>query len=85
MAPKSHQSRGQRAPNAAHALARSVSCWISSCSPSGSLSLPCRSATPLSAIACEETVMTFDYSLAAIVTVALMIYLTYALIKPERF
>jgi K+-transporting ATPase KdpF subunit len=29
--------------------------------------------------------MTFDYSLAAIVTVALMIYLTYALIKPERF
>jgi K+-transporting ATPase KdpF subunit len=39
----------------------------------------------LSAIACEEAVMTFDYSLAAIVTVALMIYLTYALIKPERF
>ncbi len=29
--------------------------------------------------------MTFDYSLAAIVTVGLMIYLTYALLKPERF
>jgi len=29
--------------------------------------------------------MTFDYSLAAIVTVGLMIYLAYALIKPERF
>jgi len=29
--------------------------------------------------------MIFDYSLAAIVTVGLMIYLTYALLKPERF
>jgi K+-transporting ATPase KdpF subunit len=29
--------------------------------------------------------MTFDYSLAAIVTVGLMIYLAYALVKPERF
>ena len=29
--------------------------------------------------------MTFDYSLAAIVTAGLMIYLTYALLKPERF
>jgi K+-transporting ATPase KdpF subunit len=29
--------------------------------------------------------MTFDYTLAALVTFALMIYLTYALIKPERF
>jgi K+-transporting ATPase KdpF subunit len=29
--------------------------------------------------------MTFDYSLAAVVTVGLMIYLTYALLKPERF
>jgi K+-transporting ATPase KdpF subunit len=28
--------------------------------------------------------MTFDYSLAAIVTVGLMIYLIYALLKPER-
>jgi len=29
--------------------------------------------------------MIFDYSLAALVTVALKIYLTYALLKPERF
>jgi K+-transporting ATPase KdpF subunit len=29
--------------------------------------------------------MIFDYSLAALVTVGLMIYLTYALLKPQRF
>ena len=29
--------------------------------------------------------MTFDYSLAAAVTAALLIYLTYALLRPERF
>jgi K+-transporting ATPase KdpF subunit len=29
--------------------------------------------------------MIFDYSLAALVTLGLMIYLTYALLKPERF
>lgn len=29
--------------------------------------------------------MTFDYSIAAIVTAGLMIYLTYALLRPERF
>ena len=29
--------------------------------------------------------MLFDYSLAALVTVGIMIYLTYALLKPERF
>jgi K+-transporting ATPase KdpF subunit len=29
--------------------------------------------------------MIFDYSLAGIVTVGLMIYLTYALLRPERF
>ncbi len=29
--------------------------------------------------------MTFDYTLAALVTLGLMIYLTYALLKPERF
>jgi K+-transporting ATPase KdpF subunit len=29
--------------------------------------------------------MTFDFSLAAIVTVGLLIYLTYALLRPERF
>ena len=29
--------------------------------------------------------MIFDYSLAAIVTVGLLAYLTYALLRPERF
>ena len=29
--------------------------------------------------------MTFDYTLAALVTFALLIYLTYALLRPERF
>jgi K+-transporting ATPase KdpF subunit len=29
--------------------------------------------------------MIFDYSLAALVTVGLMFYLTYALLKPEQF
>ncbi len=29
--------------------------------------------------------MPFDYSLAALVTAGLMIYLTYALLRPERF
>jgi K+-transporting ATPase KdpF subunit len=29
--------------------------------------------------------MIFDYSLAALVTMGLMIYLTYALLRPERF
>jgi K+-transporting ATPase KdpF subunit len=29
--------------------------------------------------------MIFDYSLAGLVTVGLMIYLVYALLKPERF
>lgn len=29
--------------------------------------------------------MSFDYTLAAFVTVGLLIYLTYALLRPERF
>ncbi|MBZ0148188.1 MAG: K(+)-transporting ATPase subunit F [Pseudorhodoplanes sp.] len=29
--------------------------------------------------------MILDYSLASLVTVVLMIYLTYALLRPERF
>jgi K+-transporting ATPase KdpF subunit len=29
--------------------------------------------------------MIFDYSLAALVTVGLMIYLAYALLRPEQF
>lgn len=33
----------------------------------------------------EEAVMIFDYALAGVVTVALLIYLTYALLRPDRF
>ena len=33
----------------------------------------------------KEATMTFDYSLAALVTVGLLIYLTYALLRPEQF
>jgi K+-transporting ATPase KdpF subunit len=29
--------------------------------------------------------MTFDYSLAGLVSLGLLIYLTYALLRPERF
>ncbi|MDR3421815.1 MAG: K(+)-transporting ATPase subunit F [Xanthobacteraceae bacterium] len=29
--------------------------------------------------------MMFDYSLAGLVTLGLLVYLTYALLKPERF
>ena len=29
--------------------------------------------------------MIFDYTLAGLVTVGLMVYLTYALLRPERF
>ena len=29
--------------------------------------------------------MIFDYALAGVVTAALLIYLTYALLRPERF
>ncbi len=29
--------------------------------------------------------MIFDYSLAALVTLGLLVYLTYALLNPERF
>jgi len=29
--------------------------------------------------------MIFDYSLAGVVTAALLVYLVYALLKPERF
>jgi len=29
--------------------------------------------------------MSIDYSLAAFVTVGLLVYLTYALLRPERF
>jgi len=39
----------------------------------------------LRAITFEGFVMIFDYSLAGLVTAGLLVYLTYALLRPERF
>jgi K+-transporting ATPase KdpF subunit len=35
--------------------------------------------------ALEENTMIFDYSLAGLVSAGLLVYLTYALLRPERF
>ena len=40
---------------------------------------------PSSAIDFEGNAMTIDYSLAGLVTAGLLFYLTYALLRPERF
>ena len=40
---------------------------------------------PSPAIACEGAAMILDYTLGGIVTVGLLVYLVYALIRPERF
>jgi K+-transporting ATPase KdpF subunit len=40
----------------------------------------------MSAISSKEIfAMVYDYSLAALVTAGLLVYLTYALLRPERF
>jgi K+-transporting ATPase KdpF subunit len=39
----------------------------------------------MAANGCEEVAMIFDYSLAGLVSVGLLVYLTYALLRPERF
>jgi K+-transporting ATPase KdpF subunit len=56
------------------------SCWRSPSSFSRF-----RSATSTAAIGFEETAMTFDYTLASLVTAGLLFYLVYALLKPELF
>jgi K+-transporting ATPase KdpF subunit len=37
------------------------------------------------ATACEGPLMIFDYALGGIVTVGLLVYLVFALVRPERF
>jgi K+-transporting ATPase KdpF subunit len=37
------------------------------------------------AMCCRGDAMIFDYSLAGLVTLGLLVYLTYALLKPEQF
>jgi len=39
----------------------------------------------LAATVFEERPMLIDYVLGGVVTVALLVYLTYALLRPERF
>jgi K+-transporting ATPase ATPase F chain len=39
----------------------------------------------MAAIGCEEIVMPIDYLLAGAVTLGLLEYLVYALLRPERF
>jgi K+-transporting ATPase KdpF subunit len=34
---------------------------------------------------CEGLAMVFDYALAGIVTLGILVYLTVALVRPERF
>jgi len=52
---------------------------------SASRSSRCRSATRSPATGFEEASMSLDHSLAGLVTAGLLIYLTYALLRPERF
>ena len=40
---------------------------------------------PMPASDCRERAMMFDYSLAGLVSLGLLVYLTYALLRPERF
>ena len=37
------------------------------------------------ATVCEVGAMTIDYAMGAIVTIGLLVYLVYALIRPEKF
>jgi K+-transporting ATPase KdpF subunit len=37
------------------------------------------------ATGCEEAIMLFEYILGGAVTLGLLIYLVYALLRPERF
>jgi K+-transporting ATPase KdpF subunit len=72
-------------PTATLVFARSDTCWIWSCLPPGWASLPSPSFMPLAATVSEERAMLIDYVLGGVVTVALLVYLTYALLRPEQF
>jgi K+-transporting ATPase KdpF subunit len=45
----------------------------------------CARFTRSPAIICEERAMILDYVLGSIVSIGLLVYLIYALIRPERF
>ena len=40
---------------------------------------------PLPAITSEDTDMVIEYALGGIVTIGLLVYLVFALVRPERF
>jgi K+-transporting ATPase KdpF subunit len=47
--------------------------------------LPSRFFTPSRAKGCEELAVTLDYALGALVTLGILFYLVFALLRPERF
>ena len=67
-------------------LRRSKACWTWSYSPVASASSSFRSPTLTVAIASKERApMLIEYVLGGVVTAALLVYLTYALLRPEKF
>jgi K+-transporting ATPase KdpF subunit len=68
-----------------HRANREASCSTCFSLPSVLVFWARRCFTPLPATGCENHAMTLDYALGAIVTVGLLFYLAYALIRPERF
>jgi len=52
---------------------------------SGSRFAAFSSREPVLENALEEVIMIFDYTLAGLVSAGLLFYLTYALLRPERF
>jgi len=76
----------KRTVRAARILAHwNIPCSTFSCLPSPPACSPPASATPTPANGCEGETMIFDYSLAGLVSLGLLFYLTYALLRPERF
>lgn len=63
----------------------SVSCWISSTLSVAASSSRSPSSTRPPATAFKEQIMIVDYILGGAVTLGLLVYLAYALIRPERF
>lgn len=63
-----------------------LSCWTFSCWPSASACLWRALVTPMPVNGFKgRATMIFDYSLAGLVSIGLLFYLTYALLRPERF
>ena len=61
------------------------SCWTSSTCSWGPRSLVPACSTPMPATICEDTAMVIDYLLGGVVTIGLLAYLVFALVRPERF